>query len=444
MAANYDLVVIGAGPACGPAARRCCEAGWRVAVVEAGRFGGVCPNTGCNPKKVLLSSPEVLAMARHLQGKGLSGVPTVDWTALMAFKRGFVAPISDLVEDSYRKAGIDIYKGRGVLTGPQTVRVGETELTAGKILLAVGAKPQAFDFPGAEHLSTSDDFLDLDALPGRIVFVGGGFIAFELGYIAASCGAEVTILTHGDKALRRFDQDVVERLLTATQHMGITVRLNAPLTEITRDGHGLRLRGKDFELAADMAVNASGRPAALDGLGLDAAGVIRGKGGVTVNAYMQSLSNPHVYAAGDCVDGPFALTPMADMESRLAAENMLTGNTMPVDRSGTPGVLFTIPPLAMAGLTEDACRDLGIGYDKTESYLSESFPWQRLGETAGFAKVLVSKEDGTILGAHIFGHNAEEMINILALAIRQRIPAQALREGVWAYPTCGYYVRYVV
>uniref|UniRef100_I2Q3Y7 Pyruvate/2-oxoglutarate dehydrogenase complex, dihydrolipoamide dehydrogenase component n=1 Tax=Desulfovibrio sp. U5L TaxID=596152 RepID=I2Q3Y7_9BACT len=443
MARAYDLIVLGAGPASGPAARLCREAGWTVAVVEAGRLGGVCPNVGCNPKKVLMSAPETLVQVRHLLGKGLSGEPRPDWAALMAFKRSFTRPVDARVEGSLREAGIDIVRGRAVFTGRRAVAVGGEELTARKILLAVGATPSRFGFPGADRLATSDDFLDLDALPGRVAFVGGGFIAFELAHIAAACGARATILTHGDAVLRRFDQDLVARLLAATRARRIEVRLGAPVTAIRKEAEGLAIDTPNGPIRADMAVNAAGRPANLDGLGLEAAGVARSKAGITVNDHLQSPTNPDVYAAGDCLDAPYALTPTADLESRIAGENMLSGNTRTIDRTGTPSVLFTLPPLAMAGLTEADCQARGIPYRKKEYDLADSFPWQRLGETTGFAKTLVSPDDDRILGAHILGHGAEEMINAVALAMRQHLPAKALREAVWAYPTCGYYLRYM-
>jgi glutathione reductase (NADPH) len=443
MAREYDLVILGAGPACGPAARRCREAGWNVAVVEAGLLGGVCPHTGCNPKKVLMAAPEAITAARHLTGKGLTGEPRPDWPALMTFKRGFTATIDAQVEAGYREAGIDVFHGRGVFIGGHAVAVGETELAARKILIAVGATHQRFSFPGAEHLATSDGFLDMDALPARLVFVGGGFIAFELAHVAAACGAKATILTHGDAALRRFDQDAVAHLLRATRAMGITVRLNAPVTRIDRQGEALLVQTSDASFETDMAINAAGRPPHIEGLGLDAAGVARTKAGIVVNGYLQSTSNPDVYAAGDCLDAPYALTPTADLESHVAAENMLSGNSTRINRTGTPSVLFTLPPLAMAGLTEAQCRSHGIAYVKKEYDLAGAFPWKRLGETTGYSKTLVAPDDGRILGAHILGHAAEEMINVVALAMRQDIPAKALREALWAYPTCGYYLRYM-
>lgn len=443
MASSYDLVIIGGGPACGPAARRCREAGWSVAIIESGLLGGVCPHTGCNPKKALMGPAEAVTMARHLDGKGLTGEPHPDWSAMAAFKKTFTEPVAPWLAEHYRKADIDVLHARATFIGPNTVRAGNTEITAKKILLAVGATHQRFDFPGAEHLQTSDEFLDLEKLPARIVFVGGGFVAFELAHLAHVCGARATILTHGDTALRRFDADAVARLVAATQDMGITVRVNAPVARIDQEPHGLCISGAGFDIAADMAINAAGRPPQIRNLGLDLANVAASPAGVRVNEFLQSATNPHVYAAGDCLDAPFALTPTADLESRVAAENMLSGNTTAINRAGTPSVLFTQPPLAMVGLTEADCQAQGVPYVKKEYNLAEAFPWERLGERTGYSKTLVSPDDDRILGAHILGHAADELINTVALAMRQGLPANALREAIWAYPTCGYYLRYM-
>jgi len=443
MTSTYDLAIIGGGPACGPAARRCRQAGWSVAIFESGLLGGVCPHTGCNPKKALMGPAEAVVMARHLAGKGLSGEPQPDWPAMAAFTKTFTAPVAPWLAEDYRKADIEVIHARAAFTGPNTLRAGNTEVAAKKILIAVGATHRRFDFPGVEHLDTSDAFLALEKLPARIVFIGGGFVAFELAHLAAACGARATILTHGDVALRRFDADAVDRLVEATRAMGIAVHVNAPVARIDKEPHGLCLSVPGLDIAADMVVNAAGRPPKLAGLALELANVPAGPAGIRVNEFLQSVANPDVYAAGDCLDAPYALTPTADLESRMAAENMLAGNTTPINRAGTPSVLFTQPPLAMAGLTEADCQAQGIAYVKKEYDLADAFPWKRLGEHPGYAKTLVSPDDDRILGAHILGHAADEIINVVALAMRQGLPARALREGIWAYPTGGYYLRYM-
>jgi glutathione reductase (NADPH) len=447
MSKTHDLIVVGAGPACHPAAKFCRQAGWRVGVVESGPFGGTCPNTGCNPKKVLLSSPEARNMAAHLLGKGLTSAPGIAWADLMAFKRGFTRPVSAEVQESYRELGVDIFPGQAVFLDQDSLRVGDQTLTAERFLVAVGAKPRPLAFPGAELVATSDDFLDLPALPKRLVFLGGGFISFELGHIAAACGAEVHIMTHGDKVLRAFDQDLVQRVVEASREMGLEVSLHAPVAGIEKRGQVLAVKtgqNGEIEILADMVVNGAGRVPRLDGLGLEAAGVAFDQGGVTVDEFLRSPTNPKVYAAGDCARTPFMLTPVADMESLVAGQNMVHGNTRKADYTGVPSVLFALPPLAMVGLTEEQCQQQGLACRKHELNLAESFPWRRLGEKTGFAKVLVDKASGLILGAHILGHDAPEIVNIFALAMRQGLPAETLAQGVWAYPTSGYYARYMV
>jgi glutathione reductase (NADPH) len=440
---HYDLAIIGGGPACGPAARACRAAGWSVVILESDLLGGVCPHTGCNPKKVLMGPAEAVLAARHLAGKGLAGEPRPDWPAMAAFCRTFTEPVAPWLARHYATLGIDVIQARAAFTGKTSLKAGEKTIAAKKILIATGATHQTFAFPGAEHLQTSDAFLALERLPARIVFVGGGFVAFELAHLAAACGARATIVSHGDAVLRRFDPDLAARLVAATEAMGIAVHINAPLARIDQEAHGLCVSAPDLSLAADMVVNAAGRPPQIQGLGLEAAGVAATRAGITVNAHLQSTTNPDVYAAGDCLDAPYALTPTADLESRVAAAHMLGDPTAAIDRTGTPSVLFTQPPLALCGATEAQCQATGVAYVKKEYDLADSFPWQRLGETVGWSKTLVSPEDDRILGVHILGHAAEEVINVAALAMRQGLPAKALREGLWAYPTCGYYLRYM-
>jgi glutathione reductase (NADPH) len=440
---TYDLAILGGGPACGPAARRCREAGWSVAIIESGLLGGVCPHTGCNPKKALMGPAEAVIMARHLAGKGLAGEPRPDWPAMAAFTRTFTDPVAPWLADHYAKAGIDVFQARGVFTGPTSLQAGDTKIVAKKILIATGATHQRFHFPGAEHLQTSDDFLALKTLPARLVFVGGGFVAFELAHLAQACGARATILTHGDAALRRFDADAVSQLVAATRAMGIAVHLDAPVGRLDKEAHGLCVSAPGLDIAADMVVNAAGRPPQIRTLGLDLANVAASPAGITVNAFLQSTTNPNVYAAGDCLDAPYALTPTADLESKVAAENMLAGNTTPINRTGTPSVLFTQPPLAMVGRTEAECQAQHLAYSKKEYDLADAFPWKRLGEQPGYAKTLVDPDTDQILGAHILGHAADELINTVALAMGQGLPAKALREAIWAYPTCSYYLRYM-
>lgn len=447
MAHKYDLAILGAGPACGPAARAAKDAGKSVAVIEERYFGGVCPMTGCNPKKVLMAAAEAVHAAETLRGKGLASAPGVDWAALMRFKREFTEPIPDAVENGYWERGIDTFHGHAAFVSEREVEVEGEIIEAERFLVATGARPRTLTFPGADLVSSSDDFLDMDALPGRIILLGGGFISFEFAGIAARCGAKAVIATHGDRALRAFDPDMVDVLVGAMRSDGIDVHFDAPVVSVEKRGAGLVLTaGKNggITLHADMIVNGAGRVPNVDLIGLDKAGVEAGKRGVKVNAFLQSVSNENVYAAGDVADTPFALTPTADIESAAVGKNLVHGNVERVDYTGVPSVAFSLPPLAAVGASEAELRERGIKYVKKENNLAEWFSWKRLGETRGAVKILMDEKKERILGAHMVGHEAGELINYFAMAVRLGLPLGEMRKTVWSYPTSSYYIKYMI
>lgn len=445
---RYDAIIIGAGPAGGEVASRLARAGKSVAIVESRGYGGVCPLRGCNPKKLLLSGAETVASAQNMHTRGVTGELHVDWNELQIFKNFFVDPIPEAAENHYREQGATTLHGLARFTGPNTVAVqseeGALQLQGEHILVTPGMTPRQLDIPGSQHLHISDDFLELERLPQRLVFIGGGFVAFEFAHIAARAGAQVTILCRSTP-LKRFDPILVDDLVQATRHAGVDVRLNAPTHEVKEIKDGFRvLFGKGQSVDTDAVFNVAGRVPDLAPLQLDAANVAHGPGGVSVNQFMQSVSNPKVYCTGDAADTPFALTPTATIESAAAAENILHGNHSQVDHNGIPYVCFTIPPLAACGESESQLQARGAEYKVMHRDLSQVFAWKRLGEGHGRSRVFVDEKNDRVLGAHIFGHNAEEMINLFGLIIRNDIPLSQVRSTVWAYPTCGYELKYMV
>jgi glutathione reductase (NADPH) len=444
---EYDVIVVGGGPAGGAVAVPLAEAGKRVLLAEARAFGGVCPLSGCNPKKALMSGAEAVHTASAMLGSGVSGRVSVDWADLMRFKQSFVDPVPAGARRAYADKDIDTRIGSARLVAPHEVVVDGEAFSAPHICLCVGQKPSPLPVPGGEGMPVSDDFLSLKALPRRIIFIGGGFIAFEFAHIARLAGAEVTLLNRSDLVLRQFDPVLAQELINASRAAGIDVRLNAPVHAVERTASGYRIacggRGETV-LEADMAFNCTGRTAATDGLGLDAAGVEHGQDGIAVNSRMQSVSNPDIYAVGDVADQGPALTPVATIQGQVAAANILHPASAEIDYAGIPSVCFTLPPLARAGLLEAEATSLGLNFTVRETDLADSFSWKRLNEKSGRARVLLDEPGDRILGAHILGHNAEEMVNLFALIIRQGIPLSRVRETVWAYPTCGYELKYMV
>ncbi len=451
MKKRFDLVVIGTGSAASGVASRCRAAGWTVAIVDSRPFGGTCALRGCDPKKVLVGAAEAIDAIRRLDGKGIVPSGTrIEWRDLMAFKRSLIAAVPHNREEGFARKGIEAFHGRARFIGPTTVAVNGQELEGRRVLVAAGAKPVELGIPGGEHLVTSEHFLELDDLPSSVVFVGGGFISFEFAHVAARAGARVTILHRGERPLELFDPDLVSLLAARTRALGIDLQLGTSVTGIERSGEGFVVHastgGAVRRVEGALVVHGAGRVPEIDDLGLDTAGVAWDpRRGVTVNDYLQSVSNPAVYAAGDAAatGGP-PLTPVAGYDARVVAMNLLEGNTVRPDYSIVPSVLFTLPPLASVGLGEQAAREAGLTFathhEKTDGWYSS----RRLGEEASGFKVLVEESTGRVLGAHVLGPHAEEVINLFAVAMRGGLSAADLKSMLFGYPTSASDVPYMV
>src|SRR5499433_3936437 len=447
---QYDLVVVGTGIT-SAVATRCREAGWSVAVIDRQPFGGTCALRGCVPKKILVSAADAVQAARDLTGKGVpAGSLTIDWPELMRFKRSMIGQTTERTEQSWARMGVEQFHGLARFVGPTTLAVGSDRLTGRHIVLAAGSVPVPLRFPGAERLITSDRFLDLDRMPPRVLFVGGGYISFEFAHVAARAGAQVMILHRGPRPLERFDPDLVDMLVRRSDEARIRIRTELDFEVRAVDGEGEKLivrgvqQGEERRFATNLAVHGAGRVPDLDDLDLDAGGVKRDKGGIVVNQFLQSVSNPAVYAGGDAAANGPALTPKADHDVGVLTTNLLEGNKRSPNYEGIASAVFTIPPLASVGLSEDAARKTGRRFKVNHQDTAGWFNTRRVGETAAGFKVLIDEESDQILGAHLLGPRAEEVINLFAVAIRQRIPARELKEVICAYPTFSSDAHYML
>ena len=236
---RYDLVVIGTGTAASSVAPPCRKAGWTVAIINSRPFCGTCAVRGCDPKKVLVGAAEAIYWGDRLAGRGIrADAARIDWHDLMAFKRTFTAPVPDRQEGWLRHLGIDVFHGRATFIGATTVHVGDDNLEAKRVVITTGAVPAKLGIQGEEHLSTSDEFLELDTLPKRIVFVGGGYISMEFAYVAVRAGASVTVLHRGQRPLEGFDPDLADRAAEAASKSGIRLELETQVERVgkTEDG----------------------------------------------------------------------------------------------------------------------------------------------------------------------------------------------------------------
>jgi glutathione reductase (NADPH) len=450
MPTNFDIIVIGTGSAASGVAYKCKSVGMSVAVIDELPFGGTCANRGCDPKKMLVGAAEVIDWAKRMAGKGIdSDNLQINWQDLMAFKRSFTGPVPENREKGFRKAGIEMFHGTAIFTGPQSIKVNETELSAKYIHLAVGAKPTPLNIDGEEFITYSDQFLELDILPKNIIFIGGGYISMEFAHIARRAGSEVEIIHRGSHVLERFDPDLVAQLTTATLETGIKISLNTSVDAISKSDGRLIVSassnnsGKTYE--ADLVVHGAGRVPAVADMNLEAAKIEWDKKGIKVNKYLQSISNPHVYAAGDVADsGGLPLTPVAGSESQVAASNIIKGNSKTVNYLGTPSVAFTIPQMASVGLTEEEARKKGIKFKLKKKETGWWYSSVRIAEAHSGFKTLVEEGTDKIIGAHLLGSHAAEIINLFAMAIRFGLPAGEVRRMIYAYPTNSSDIGYMV
>ncbi len=438
---KYDVIVIGSGMAGMTIANKCAKKGLKTAVTDSRPYGGTCALRGCDPKKILVGVAEIIDRANKMKGIGIQGDISINWQDLMAYKNEFVSKMPKGVERGYEKVGVDMYHGAASFESENTVHIGDDLLEAEKIVIGTGARPVILEIPGGDLPIDSTDFLDLENLPKDIAFIGGGYIALEFAHLAARAGSKVSIFHRGKRPLENFDKDIVNHLVSATRGLGIDLHLEAEVVGIEKI-HGLfkimtqSPNGQD-SFTTSIVVNAAGRVPELDGMNLEKANISYSKKGIQVNEYLQSRTNPSVYAAGDAADSNgLNLTPVAVMEGHAVAANIIRGNSKKPDYMEMPSAVFTLPTLAAVGMTEAQAKASGLAYQVKDGSASNWYNAKRINESTYAYKVISSKE-GYILGAHIIGPHAEEMINLFAMAIRGKLKVADIRKMVYSYPSMG-------
>jgi glutathione reductase (NADPH) len=435
---DFDMFTIGAGSGGVASSRRAGAYGARVGICEDSRVGGTCVIRGCVPKKLLVYGAQFADAFTDAKAYGWTVAPPVhDWASLIAAKNQEI----DRLEGVYRKllkdSGVSLIEGRGRLVDPHTVEIEGRRHTAANILIATGAHPVLPAIPGIEHAITSNEALDLAALPRHIVIVGGSYIAVEFAGIFGGLGAEVTLACRREDLLYGFDDDVRVTLARELRARDIEIHARTEITRIDKRDHGYDLTtAKGDTLSADLVMYATGRRPNTRGIGLDEVGVqLNENGAVIVDSWLRS-SVSNIYAVGDVTDR-LNLTPVAIAEGRALAETLFNNNPIEMDHANVPTAVFSQPPVATVGMSEhDARQAVGA----VDIYRTQFRPMKHTlsgREERTMMKLIVDRRSDRVLGCHMVGADAPEIIQGLAIAIKCGATKRQFDQTVGIHPTAA-------
>ncbi len=432
---DYDLITIGAGSGGVRSSRMAARTGARVAVVEESRAGGTCVMRGCVPKKLLVFGSHFAHDFGDARGFGWHvDEPSFDWGELIANKNAELDRLEGIYQRILRENKVDLIEGRGVVTGPHSVEVNGKTYTAERILIATGSWPHLPDVPGIEHAITSNEALDLQELPDRIVIVGGGYIAVEFAGLFNALGVDVSIIIRAGNILRGFDEDIRDTLADEMEKAGITIHRECQVRSIEKQGdiYSLRLHGTET-IECDTVFYATGRTANTKGIGLEEVGVkLSERGGVIVDEYFQT-SVPSVFALGDVIER-IQLTPVAINEGMAFVASQFEGRPTPMDYTNVPAAVFSQPPVGTVGLMEAEARQNG----DVDIYMSRFRPMKHTlsGRNAhAMMKLVVDSESQRVVGCHMVGDDAPEIVQGFAVALKCGATKQQFDATVGIHPT---------
>lgn len=437
---KYDLIVIGAGSGGVRAARMAAQAGKRVAIIEYQALGGTCVNVGCVPKKLFVYAAHFSEMFHDAKGYGwqITAEPSFSWQTLLANKNAEISHLNTIYGNLLEKAGITLLRGQAKLESPHTVRVNAELLEAERILIATGSQSFVPDFPGNDLVSTSNDMFFLENLPQKILIVGGGFIAVEFAGIFSGLGVDTTLVYRGELFLRGFDKEASAFLHQEMLKKGVKIQFKQNVSTVTKQGDDLLVQFDRGDAERfDKVLYATGRVPNTDGLGLEKLGVALDNGAIKVNEQFQS-SVPSIYALGDVINR-VQLTPVAIKEAMVLVNQLYGNNTQAMNYNNIPSAVFSQPNLSCVGLSEEQASTLAqqTGFELAV-YVSNFEPMKfSLTDNTErtFMKLLVNKNTDRILGAHMVGDSAPEIIQGLAIAIAMGATKKDFDATVGIHPS---------
>lgn len=433
-----DLIIIGAGPGGYETAIAAAREGMKVVLVEAEALGGTCLNEGCIPTKCLCRSAEVADLMKEAATFGVvaesGGINLVE---VMKRKNEVVAQLAAGVASLLKSPGITLVQGKATFAGPHEVIVGEEHFSAPHIMIATGSSAKKLPIPGADlpGVVTSREMLQLEQIPKRLCVIGGGVVGMEFASVFHSFGSEVSVVEYVKEILPSFDRDIAKRLRTALKRKGITFNVGAAVTEISKVDGGYKVAfvsgNKEGQVEADLVLMAVGRGPRLQHLGLDEIGMQYTSRGIVVDENMQT-NIEGVYAIGD-VNGICPLAHAATAQGRCALYHILGKDGAP-DLQLVPAAIFTVPEVAMVGHTEETASAAGLEYSIRKAFYRANGKSLSMGESEGIVKILVGP-DGLLLGAHVLGAHAADLIHELALAMHAKMGVERIQSLIHAHPS---------
>ncbi len=435
---DFDLFVIGAGSGGVRAARIAAGHGARVGICEESRVGGTCVIRGCVPKKLLVFASQFSESFQDSSGYGWSvDEPTFSWPDLIEAKDREIDRLNQIYLRLLDVAGAELFMGRGRLAGPHTVEVGDRQFTAKKILIAVGGRPWVPKIRGAELGFVSDQAFHLEQLPERVLIAGAGYIAVEFAGIFDGLGSEVTLAYRRDRILRGFDEDVRATVESGMAGRGIEFLYRTAPAQLESSSDGIQVTFTDHQIQSfDAVMFATGRVPYTWDLGLESVGVKTGQGNrIEVDRYSQT-SVDHVYAVGDVTDR-INLTPVALMEGHAFADTQFGGMDRPVDHADTPAAVFSQPPVGTVGLTEEDARAAGYAVTIYRSRFTPMKYTLAARQEQGLMKLVVDEQSDRVLGCHVVGPDAPEMLQGFAVAVRAGLSKQDFDRTIGIHPTAA-------
>ena len=434
---DYDLFVIGAGPGGLGAAKQAKHYGARVAIAEARHLGGTCANLGCIPKKLMVYAADFAHYADASKGYGWSGDrPQFDWTKFVKARDQAMAQFRQSHERSLTQSGIRLIHDRATLIDAHTVEVGSQKITADKILIAIGGHPNKLDIPGSEHTVTSDKMFHLPQLPQKIAIIGGGYIGVEFASALRGFGVEVFLMNHEHCILNGFDPAISTAVHQGLTQRGIEIACNTTIKEIVMRDRTLQLTlsERSTPITADLVLCAIGRTANLDHLGLEQVGIEIDQGAIAVDDYSRT-SQPNIFAVGDCTNRK-QLTPVALSEGRAFADTIFGDYAWTVDYDSVPSAVCCRPEAASVGMTElQAQQHFGSAVRCYQSEFQPLFHSLSGQNEKALIKLVVNGTNDQVIGIHIVGDQAAEMLQGFALAMRKGVTKQEIDHTIGIHPS---------